>query len=68
MTYGLGERVKATKAWHRMALGEAGTIVVVPEFYYREYYVLPDSLMPQYMKQRSGLYLSRMPEDYLEPE
>lgn len=68
LAYVLGERVRAVKAWHRMALGESGTIMVVPEFYYREYYVLPDSLFRHFMKQRSGLYLARMPEHYLEPE
>lgn len=68
LAYVLGERVRATREHHRMALGESGTIMVVPEFYYREYYVLPDSLMQKFMRKRSGEFLSRMPEHYLEPE
>lgn len=68
LDFGLGERVRATRAHHRMALGELGTIMNVPEFVYREYFVLPDSLMAQFFKRRSGLYLSRMPEHYLQRE
>lgn len=68
LAYVLGERVRATKAHPRMALGELGTIMNVPEFYYREYYVLPDSLMRQFFKQHSGLYLARMKEHWLQRE
>lgn len=68
LTYALGERVRATKAWHRMALGESGTIVIVEEFTQRDYLVLPDSLMQEFMRRHSGEFLSRMPEHYLEPE
>ena len=68
LAFALGERVRATKEWHRMALGESGTIMIVPEFIRREYLVLSDSLMRQFMRKRSGLYLSRMPEHYLERE
>jgi hypothetical protein len=68
LAYALGERVRATRAYHRMALNECGTIVIVPEFVRREYLVVPDSLMVKFQETRSGLYLSRMPEHYLEPE
>ncbi|HEX9089044.1 MAG TPA: hypothetical protein VF867_16120 [Arthrobacter sp.] len=68
LTYALGERVRATTAHHRMALGECGTIVEIPEFIRREYIVLPDSLADQFQRQYSGLYLSRMPEHLLAPE
>ncbi len=68
LRYALGERVRATKAWHRMALGETGTIVIVEEFVKRDYLVLPDRLMEKFQETNSGLYLSRMPEHYLEPE
>lgn len=68
LNFALGERVRAVREWHRMTLGESGTIMVVPEFTQREYIVLPDSLMHLFFKKRSGLYLSRMPEHYLEPE
>lgn len=68
MAYALGERVRATTAGHRMALGELGTIMNVPEFVRREYIVLPDSLMTQFLQRRSGQFLARMPEHHLEPE
>jgi hypothetical protein len=68
LAYALGERVKATRPWHRMALGECGTIMIVPEFTQREYIVLPDSLMHDFLRKHSGEFLSRMPEHYLEPE
>jgi len=68
LAYVLGERVRATRECHRMALGELGTIMTVPEFVRREYIVLPDSLMRQFLARHSGLYLSRMPEHYLERE
>ena len=68
LTYALGERVMATQAHHRMAFGECGTIVEVPEFIRREYIVLPDSLAEQFLQRSSGLYLSRMPEHLLAPE
>lgn len=68
LAFALGERVRASRAHHRMALGECGTIMIVEEFVRREYLVLPDSLMRQFMRKRSGEFLSRMPEHYLEPE
>lgn len=68
LLYALGERVKASRAHHRMALGEGGTIMQVPEFVRREYLVLPDSLMHQFLRTRSGEFLSRMPEHCLQRE
>jgi hypothetical protein len=66
--FGLGERVRAIKIWHRMEHGECGTIMVIEEGSQRDYYVLPDSLLRQFLRKRSGEFLSRMPEHYLEPE
>lgn len=66
--YSLGERVRAVKGWHRMAEGEYGTVMIVEAYVRREYMVLPDSLMSRFMRSRSGEFLSRMPEHYLEPE
>ena len=51
-----------------MEHGETGTIMVIEEGSQRDYYVLPDSLFRQFMRKRSGEFLSRMPEHYLEPE
>lgn len=74
LAFALGERVRAIQPdsrhpqYQRMALGELGTIMQVPEFVRREYLVLPDSLMAQFLKKRSGLYLSRMPEHFLQKE
>jgi hypothetical protein len=51
-----------------MEPGDVGTILTVPEYVRREYLILPDKLMKQFMRTRSGLYLSRMPEHFLEPE
>lgn len=68
LAFALGERVRATKDWHRMSLGECGTIMVVSEFTIRDYCVLPDRLLHQFRLTRSGEHLSRMPEHYLEPE
>lgn len=68
LAYGLGERVRATRAHHRMSLGECGTIMTIPEFVHPEYYVLPDSLLRRFLSRRSGEFLSRMPQHYLEPE
>lgn len=68
LRYALGDRVRATTAHPRMPLGETGTIMIVEEFVIRDYLVLPDSLMPQFMRRRSGEFLARMPEHYLEPE
>lgn len=68
LNFSLGERVRAIREWHRMEHGECGTIMLIPEFVRREYMVLPDSLMKQFLKTRSGLYLSRMPEHFLEAE
>jgi hypothetical protein len=68
LTYALGERVRAVKGWHRMEPGDLGTVLTIPEYVRREYLILPDKLMKQFMRTRSGLYLSRMPEHFLEPE
>src|SRR5881397_259805 len=68
LAYALGERVRAVKEWHRMAVGETGTVLIVPEYVRREYLILPDKLAPKFLRKRSGLYLSRMPEHYLEAE
>ena len=68
LTFGLSERVRASTAWHRMTLGECGTIMIVPEFTQREYLVLPDHFTHDFLRKHSGIYLSRMPEHYLEPE
>lgn len=68
LKYSLGERIRAIKGNHRMAQGECGTIMRVPEFVRREYIVLPDGMFRQFMRKRSGEFLTRMPEHYLEPE
>lgn len=68
LAYALGERVRASRAGSSMALGECGTIMEVPEFVRREYLVLPDGLLRQFLQNRSGAHLCRMPEHYLEPE
>jgi hypothetical protein len=74
LAYALGERVRAVKPdskypqFQSMAQGECGTIMVVPEFVHREYWVLPDRMMRNFLRRRSGEFLSRMPEHYLEPE
>lgn len=74
LRYALGERVRAVKPnsrtmqFRRMNQGECGTIMRVPEFVKREYIVLPDSMFRQFMRKRSGEFLVRMPEHYLEPE
>jgi len=68
LEYGLGERVRASRAHHRMELGECGTIMLIEEFVRREYLVLPDSLMRQFLQRRSGEFLSRMPEHCLQRE
>jgi hypothetical protein len=74
LAFSLGERVRAVKPdspslqFQRMAQGECGTIMLVPEFTRREYYVLPDSMFRQFMRKRSGEFLARMPEHHLEPE
>lgn len=74
LIYALGERVRAVQPdsrsmqFQRMAQGECGTIMRVPEFVKREYIVLPDSMFRQFMRKRSGEFLTRMPEHYLEPE
>ena len=47
LTFGLSERVRASTAWHRMTLGECGTIMIVPEFTQREYLVLAGPLHPR---------------------
>lgn len=66
--FALGERVRAIKVWHRMEHGECGTIMVIEQSTQKDYYVLPDSLFRQFMRNRSGEFLSRMPEHYLEQE
>lgn len=66
--FALGERVRAIKAWHRMEHNECGTIMVVTQGTQRDYCVLPDSLFRQFLRKRSGEFLSTMPEHYLEPE
>lgn len=74
LRFALGERVRAVKPhsrfpeYCRMAQGEVGTIMIPSEFVRREYWVLPDRLLTQFRARRSGLYLARMPEHYLEPE
>lgn len=68
LTYAQGERVRATKAWHRMELGECGTIMVVSEYTQRDYWVIADRLLDAFTNRASGEFLSRMPEHYLEPE
>jgi hypothetical protein len=68
LVYSLGERVRAKVAGPRMEQGETGTIMRVPEFVRREYIVLPDSMFRQFMRKRSGEFLTRMPEHHLEPE
>ena len=68
LTFALGERVRAIKEWHRMEHDECGTIMIVPAHIQREYLVLPDRLVQDFMRTRSGEFLSRMPEHYLEPE
>lgn len=68
LTYAQGERVRATKTWHRMEVGECGTIFEVSTYTLRDYWVIPDHLMDAFANRRSGEFLSRMPEHYLEPE
>lgn len=68
LNFALGERVRAIKEWHRMEHGECGTIMIVEAFVRRDYLVLPDRYMHDFFKKHSGIYLSRMPEHYLEAE
>lgn len=74
LLYGEGERVRAVEPnspfpqYLRMARGECGTVWQVPEYVRREYIVLPDSLAENFQRTKSGLFLTRMPEHFLEPE
>jgi hypothetical protein len=74
LLYGQGQRVRAVQPnspsmqFLRMAQGECGTIWRVPEYVRREYIVLSDGLMEDFERTKSGLYLTRMPEHFLEPE
>lgn len=66
--FALGERVRCIREWHRMEHSECGTVMVIEQGSQRDYYVLPDSLLRQFLHRRSGEFLSRMPEHYLEAE
>lgn len=68
MKYVLGQRVRAKIGYGPMQPGEAGTILDIPEYVHKEYIVLPDSLIHHFRLKRSGVYLARVPEHYLEPE